>query len=105
MKAININKLGDIMHHTGKFIEKLEIEAKFQSQIEVMNLNSIKSAIPKQWINRLKAAGDKYTEIEQNANITVKINNKHKSLCKIKCKEFYWEFVNKTFATSKAVQT
>ena len=105
MKAINIKKLGDIIHHNGKFKEKCEIEAKFQSPIDVMNFNSIKSAIPKHWINRLIAGGDNYIETEHNANITVKINNKHKSLCKIKCKEFYWEFVNKTFTTSKAVQT
>jgi hypothetical protein len=107
MKAVNINQLGDIIDHNGQFKEKHDIEANFHSIIDVMDFNSIKTAIPKHWLKMLIAEAEKNTETEQvaNINITVKINNKHKPLCKIKCKEFYWEFVNKTFTTSKAIQT
>ena len=57
-----------------------------------MQYNSLKSAIPKAWIKKVK--NDCLTNDEYEP-MTLKINNKGKSINKLKCRDYYWEFVTK----------
>ena len=86
-RNVGIMNVKDIMQPNGSFYSVIKLNRTFNFNVNIMRLNSIKSAIPKKWITNLKS---KPLDLQWRAPIViqVKINNKYKPLSTIKCKEF-----------------
>ena len=85
------SKVGDILNEAGSFLTVQEINQKYAIEIDVLMYNSIKCAIPKQWMRAINNISmQKWKIIE---GIELKINNVHKDFLKLKCKQLYSEFV------------
>ena len=67
------------------------------SQLEY---NSLISAVPREWLNKLK----NYTGLfEKIPDYSVKIDSKHRDLKSVKCKEFYHTFVKQKYTRAKSL--
>ena len=98
-----ITKINDLFNNHGTFKSKEELFNDFHFQINTMELNSIKSAIPKEWVKQIKLQPtEKYTPL---SDFIVKINNTNKPVTKITCREFYFELIKKKVQRSKALET
>ena len=85
--------LHDILDERGVVLSMQGIHEKFQLQVDIMKYNSLLSAIPTKWCNlKQNYPLEMFKWFE---NINVKVNQKPKELVKVKCRDFYWEFVNK----------
>ena len=103
-RNVGITDVKDIMQPNGTFFSKDELNRKFNFNIDIMRFNSIKSAVPKKWITNIRS---KPPDLQWRApiGIQVKINNNYKPLSNVKCKEFYWIFINQNYERSKALET
>ena len=104
MQRKNINKIVDLVEPDGSFKSYDELERTYRIKIDFMQHNSIKTAIPKSWLKKLKKSQpNNYTEL--NSENKVRINGKAKQITKITNREFYWEFLERNTENSKAVNT
>ena len=97
---IGITKINDLVTEAGSFKTINEINNEFNTTVNLMDFNSIKSAIPKKWRKMLTNSnfcrGDEM-------NLQVKICNKMKDVSTIICKEIYWEFIDRKQCRPTAV--
>ena len=64
----------------------------FGINVNTLQYNSLKSAIPKGWVKKVKNSCHTHDKYE---SLTLKINNIRKSVDKLKCRDYYWELVTK----------
>jgi hypothetical protein len=87
-----INSIHDIVDNDGILLTQEGLQNKFDINIPTMLFNSLKTAIPKQWKNKIKD----YHEYTPKPNqLFIKINNIEKELETLCCKDFYWEYISK----------
>ena len=67
----------------------------------MMNYNSLKSAIPKEWIQSIKPTD--INSFEEITTINLSINGKPKLLHKVKCKDLYNIFVLEKYTIPTAI--
>ena len=84
--------LNDILTETGNFKTLNEINEEFDANIRVMEFNSLKSAIPKRWKDLLSNTG---IAINDDTNIQVNIGKQKTCIKEIKCRDIYWELINR----------
>ena len=69
--------------------------------LTIMEYNQLISAIPREWKSIIKSTKHNYQfKRKDDFNIRVGITEKH--ILKIKCKDFYWHLVNKTYIAPTA---
>ena len=68
-----------------------------------MLYNSIKAAIPKQWLKMVKT--NKPPIQHPSEEIIIKIDGKLKNLSDIKCKDFYWQYIREFKERATALGT
>ena len=56
-----------------------------------MPYNSIKAAIPKCWLTKLKSLP--VMKFEKQEKLTLKIGKSYKHISKLTCKDFYWKLI------------
>ena len=82
--------MSDIINTNGSFVTLQQLHEKHNIGLNVMNTmkyNSLKSAIPKTWINILKL--ETKTKIIKIDTIHLKVGKKPKLIEKLQCKDFY----------------
>ena len=99
-----INTLHDILKNDNSFKTQAELHTEFQLNIDIMELNQIVSAIPKEWktLLRSQTVNDKPFTLQED--LSMKIGNRYKKITKVLCKEFYWQLVNKVCHRPTAIE-
>ena len=59
-----------------------------------MAYNSIKAAIPKSWLTKLKSLP--VMKFEKQKKLTLKIGKSYKHISKLSCEEYYWKLISAT---------
>ena len=86
-----IYTLSDILDIDNKFLTYTDINRHHNSSFSYLQVEQIKSSIPKTWINTLK---EKHNVGKKNSQlINIHINNHYKNIQLIKCKDFYWHLM------------
>ena len=80
----------DILDDKNNILSRTDLERKINSAIRQMSYNSIISAIPSEWKSSAKIFPQK--QITDQVNII--IEQKNVQLNDIKCKDFYWQFID-----------
>ena len=96
-----IVKLNDIVDNNGSLITVWDLNRSYGINIDIMMLNSLKSAIPKRWLKTIKG---RKVFTEKPMTLMLKNNHVEKNLTDIKTKDLYWEYIAKksTLPTSRA---
>ena len=98
-----ITKIYDLFNNQGIFKTKEELSNDYHLHVTKMELNCIKSAIPKEWVKQIKLQPtEKYSPL---SDFIVKIKNTNKPVTKITCKEFNYELTSKNVQRWKALET
>jgi len=71
--------------------------------LNTMEYNQLITSIPNQWKKLVSDKRGKKETFKPISDLQVKIGTKHKEIIHIKCKEFYWHQLNKTYETPTAV--
>ena len=95
-----IHFFGDIVANN-LILSKHQLENKYNFTINHMDYNCIVSAIPAEWKAFIKEPYVKPLLNDLDEPYIV-INDKRKPISSIPCKDFYWQFVQKTKLTPKA---
>ena len=86
-----IRTVKDIVNEDGQFISVNGLQLKYGIIINCMHLNSIKTAIPKQWLNKINSVRmDNFQEID---SLNIIIGKSYKNISSLKCKDFYRELI------------
>jgi len=94
----NIIRLNDLLKPDLTF----KTNADF-SWLSVMEYNQVMAAIPSQWKLTFKDSIGKKIQFNQIGMHQIKIGIKFKEIICIKCKDFYWHLINKTYVIPTAV--
>ncbi len=94
-----LKQVHDLLDMNGNFLPSHMLEIEYNVKIDIMMLNSVISAIPKQWKTILKEMKVSKNAIASEENIYVNFIAKDKPLCLIKNKQIYNAFV-KSIATA-----
>jgi len=101
-KTNGIQIIYDVINSRGEILSWKEIQRKVKARIDIMQYNSLISAIPGQWLRTVKQTPNYvFKRVE---TIQVKINKVQKDIAKVKCKDFYWETINKRKLTPKCIE-
>ena len=88
-----INCLFDILENNGIFKTKDQIQNSYGIQVDTMQYNSLKSAISKTWLQKIKCQNQQDFKFEARVDGDIKIDKKFKNISKVSCKEFYWQII------------
>ena len=88
-----INFINDITNPDGTFITAATFSEKTGQPCDFMKYNSLKDAIPKKWRNTLKLHNEEITIPQLQTPPHILVNNKSKSIQKVKNNELYWILV------------
>ena len=92
-KGLNI--INDLLDKENNFLSPNDIKTKFNIKCTHLDINQIKTSIPKLWKVKIR-----HTHINLTTNNTltlkIEINNKYQDIQKTSCKDFYWHLINKT---------
>ena len=97
-----IENIRDILDAEGKFLSAQNLEQKFNTVIDIMKLNSIKSAIPKTWRRVLNLHNGLI--FDKNDQLQVKINEIFRSFKDLRCKDFYNELIQQKYIEPTCVK-
>lgn len=86
----------DILDAEGKFLSPQVLEHKFNTTIDIMKFNSLKSAIPKAWKRALQL--HEGLIFVKNEQLQVMINQIFKNFKDLRCKDFYNEFISQKYS-------
>ena len=96
-----ITKLADITDADGHILPKCILEEKHSLSIKQMEYNCLIHAVPSDWKRSIKG------KVIENGNGSeekmVRLNNKLTPIKKALCKEYYWEFINRSSHEPKAI--
>ena len=89
-----ISRIGDLLKGSS-FMTLEHLQDSYKVSSDQLFYNELRSAIPRQWVDIIKA-GDNLSSapIEQH-NLMVKLHNKNVQLMKATCRQFYWSEVTK----------
>ena len=96
-----IMKIFDIVDQYGNFKSPIQINRSYGLNINIMQYNSLISAVPKSW---LKVIQENDPFIHSPIPFSLKIQNKKKEVKHLRCKDFYMEFVSKKLEAPKSTQ-
>ena len=89
-------KIKDVIHENGQIKSCEEINHDHNITINSMRWNSIVSAIPKEWKNKLvKLVNIQSKDLLDAEGIYIRINNKFKSIKHVSSKEIYLSLINR----------
>ena len=97
----SIENIYDILSHRGEILNRNELQTKFKFCIDIMQYNSLMSAIPKEWLHTTHSKP--MHVFKRHEGIEVKINKILKGI-KVNCKDFYSELINKKYTMPKCVE-
>ena len=92
----SIKSINDLLDHTGKFLDYINFNAKYQTNVNFLQHMAIIDAIPKNWKKQLKTCTFPNTAVNSAENPHMKINTQFKDVTQIKTKEIYIELLKKT---------
>ena len=103
-----LKRIKDLVDKDGNFINATELKNKNNVTIDIMLHNSIKSAIPRHWIDAIKRensnlqlTGDDRSS--ENEIISINIEGKNVSYENLTCKQIYKEFVCRKYERATAL--
>jgi hypothetical protein len=85
-------KINDLIKADGKFKTIYELNDEFNTRLNVMHFNSLKSAIPLNWKQMISHID---TDINEQTELKVKVANIYKSINTLLCRDIYWEMTQK----------
>jgi len=96
----DITKICDILKPNLSFKQHEELRT-----LTVMEYNQIISAIPKEWKAIISMNKNKNIQIEYQSrdDLEIRIGLNYKHILGVRCKDFYWHFINKIYETPTAV--
>ena len=104
LKQKGINIVHDILKPDGTFKNVEELEVNLNKTSDIMHLNSLKSAISKDWIKKLKSNKQiSFTKIDSYNKI--RIESKLKNIAETRNKDFYWQFLGQFKDKATAITT
>jgi hypothetical protein len=89
-----IHTLSNLLDHENKFLSHIDINRLYNASFSYLQVEQIKSCIPKIWKKELK--GKHNIEPNNCQVINICINNHYKNIQFVKCKDFYWHLLNLT---------
>ena len=94
-----ISFIYDVVDNNARLLSKNEIENKFHMTVDQMEYNSLIASIPAIWLKDLR----KHEKNIEKCGLTVLISNKRVPIEKIKCSDYYNQFISKISAPPTAV--
>lgn len=88
-----IKMIHDIVDETGTFKSKELLEKEYKIKVDVMMLNSVMSALPRQWKMKLKECKIVSSAISNEEPLHVNLFEKEKPVCLLKNKPVYSTFI------------
>ena len=100
----SIKYINDLLSEEGQFLQLNTLNDTFGTNLTVMQYNSIKSAIPKEWKRLLKSVNNRLQiEDDENKNIRITINKIPKGVFDISNKDIYWELIGRVVQKPTAI--
>ena len=93
-----INRIMDLLENNGQFKSLEQIENLIHAPVDILFYNGLKAAIPPFWMKLIKREHKKIKDLIQNReefDLTIKIEHKYIKVKEVKCKDVYWEEINK----------
>ena len=101
MERKGITKINDLISNLGNFKNIQEINEQFGSRFNVLDLYSIKSAIPTKWKQLI--TNENSIAVPQ-PELRIKINKTNKPINVLLNKEIYWELIEKQRQRPTAIE-
>ena len=93
--------IADILSQNGIFIDINYFNLKFNAEVDVMNFNRLKSAIPISWKEKIKYQSK--PNIPRHLNLKVKVKGRNVDFLKINNKALYWTVLNEHLEEPSAI--
>ena len=93
-----IERIMDLLENNGQFKSLEQIENLVHAPVDILFYNGLKAAIPSFWMKLIKREHEKIKDLIQNreeTDLTIKIEHKYIKVKDVKCKDIYWEEINK----------
>ena len=87
-----VTRIHDIIHNNGDFLSHTEIQNKYNVQCNFLNVLQLRQSIPIKWRQLLREENT-LCNITEECHLT--INNTQTDIKTLKCKDYYWMFVEK----------
>jgi len=88
-----IKRISHILKSNGIFYTPLELNNLYSINVNIMSYNSLKAAVPSEWMQNIRNNPiDNYIH-SQDGDIFVKLGEKSKNALSVTCKDFYEYFV------------
>ena len=89
-----ISRIGDLLKGSS-FMTLEHLQDSYNVSCDQLFYNGLRSAIPQQWVDIIKAGDNLSSAPIEKHTLTVKLNNKNVELMKATCRQFYWSEVTK----------
>ena len=83
----------DILDENGNFLELQELSRKFDANCGLMEYNSLKSAIPRDWKRLVKKMKIPLQAVSNQEHLYLKCSGRTLAISILLNKDIYWEFV------------
>jgi hypothetical protein len=84
-----------IIHENGRFLSVNDINRIYDFKCDILQYNSLKDAIPKEWRDSVKSMKVQRNAISSEEGLNITINKTPIPITKITNKTIYWHLVGK----------
>ncbi len=95
--AKGVLTMADITTNSGSILPKDVFCNKFMLNVNFLDYLSITTAIPKEWCNLIKNKPKSNHDCDLKSGPIIKVKDVFTNLVKLKCKDFYWFYIDKLF--------
>ncbi len=88
----------DLLDEQGQFLNHIQLYEKYGINCNFLQVLQIRQCLPSHWRQNIYRCNKK---LQENSNLCVKIDNRLKMIDVLKCKDFYWYFIDKEKSTPR----
>ncbi len=92
------------LNNNGSFLTHKELKIKYNITTTFLQTIKIQKGIPRTWTQILEKCTTTSNINNNEVSIPIKIDNKHTTINKVKCRDYYWHLIKYKHYTPKTTK-